>query len=258
MMRKQDSGVRQAELMMALSLATDFGTGRPMEWAVCSALIGVRLGEALGLSDQELREVYYVALLRHIGCTADVSGMIDLMGDDPAAAGAAYSLIDTTQFNEMLGWMLRYAGVGQPPHQRLRAVVQMPSAMPYHVRENCEVAQQLAASLGFEKSIQNSLWHTFENWDGSGMPQRVKGEGMTLPSRIAQLAQHVETYRRVGGVEAAANSLLAQGKVFPANSLIMGTPAKVVRDLTPDEIASNERSAETCVRRARAFREGKT
>jgi carbonic anhydrase/acetyltransferase-like protein (isoleucine patch superfamily) len=55
-----------------------------------------------------------------------------------------------------------------------------------------------------------------------------------------------------------ANSLLTQGKVFPAGTLIMGSPAKVVRDLTADEIASNKRSAATYVRRAKAFRDGVT
>jgi carbonic anhydrase/acetyltransferase-like protein (isoleucine patch superfamily) len=53
-----------------------------------------------------------------------------------------------------------------------------------------------------------------------------------------------------------ASSLLTQGKVFPSGVLIMGSPAKVVRELTPDEIASNQRSAEGYVRRAKAFREG--
>lgn len=35
-----------------------------------------------------------------------------------------------------------------------------------------------------------------------------------------------------------AGSLVTQGKVFPPNSLIMGSPAKVVRELRPEEIES--------------------
>src|SRR5687768_1276025 len=31
-----------------------------------------------------------------------------------------------------------------------------------------------------------------------------------------------------------ANSLLTQGKVFPSGSLIIGSPAKVIRELTPE------------------------
>ena len=33
-----------------------------------------------------------------------------------------------------------------------------------------------------------------------------------------------------------ANSLVTEGKTFPENSLIMGSPAKVVRELTKKEI----------------------
>jgi carbonic anhydrase/acetyltransferase-like protein (isoleucine patch superfamily) len=51
-----------------------------------------------------------------------------------------------------------------------------------------------------------------------------------------------------------AGSLLTQGKAFPAGTLILGSPAKVARDLKPEEIAENRDSAERYVERARAFR----
>ncbi|MBE7473706.1 MAG: gamma carbonic anhydrase family protein [Anaerolineae bacterium] len=53
-----------------------------------------------------------------------------------------------------------------------------------------------------------------------------------------------------------ACALLTQGKVFPPGSLIMGAPAKVIRELTPTEIEGNRRSAEEYVKRSRAFRRG--
>ena len=40
-----------------------------------------------------------------------------------------------------------------------------------------------------------------------------------------------------------ANSLITEGKVFPDNSLIIGSPAKVKRLLTDDEIKQNKLSA---------------
>jgi len=51
-----------------------------------------------------------------------------------------------------------------------------------------------------------------------------------------------------------AGALLTPGKVFPAESLILGSPAKIIRPLTPDEIEANRLTAETYVRRAQAFR----
>jgi len=50
-----------------------------------------------------------------------------------------------------------------------------------------------------------------------------------------------------------AGSLLTQGKVYPPNSLILGAPAKVIREVTEDEIAFNRYSSDTYVNRSRAF-----
>lgn len=51
-----------------------------------------------------------------------------------------------------------------------------------------------------------------------------------------------------------ANSLVTEGKAFPAGSLIIGSPARVVRALTPEEIERNRLAAETYVKRAAAFK----
>jgi carbonic anhydrase/acetyltransferase-like protein (isoleucine patch superfamily) len=51
-----------------------------------------------------------------------------------------------------------------------------------------------------------------------------------------------------------AGSLLTQGKEFPAGSLIMGSPAKVVRSLTPEEIERNRQSAQGYMEKAHAFK----
>src|SRR2546428_13749257 len=82
--RVADSGVRLAELMAALSIATDLGMGQPLESALCSCVVAVRLGVALRLPDEALRDVYYQALLRYIGCNADTYAMAAGFGDELA------------------------------------------------------------------------------------------------------------------------------------------------------------------------------
>lgn len=51
-----------------------------------------------------------------------------------------------------------------------------------------------------------------------------------------------------------AGALLTEGKVYPPGSLILGSPAKVVRSLTPDEIARHTQMAVNYRRRAEAFK----
>lgn len=70
-----DSGVRLAELMAALSIATDLGMGQPMEHALSTCIVAVRLGEAAGLSGSGLHDVYYEALLRTVGQPTLAAGL---------------------------------------------------------------------------------------------------------------------------------------------------------------------------------------
>ena len=50
-----------------------------------------------------------------------------------------------------------------------------------------------------------------------------------------------------------ANSLITEGKEFPENSLIMGSPAKVVRELTDQEVMMIPLSAKHYVENAKRF-----
>lgn len=51
-----------------------------------------------------------------------------------------------------------------------------------------------------------------------------------------------------------AGSLVTEGKEFPDGSMIMGTPAKVVRQLTPEQIEGLRNSARHYIDNARLFR----
>ena len=100
-----DSRLRLAELTAALSVATDLGMGQPMEHALCTCVLAVRLGESLGMSGPELREVYYQALLRYIGCNAQTYEMAGLFGDDSFFAKTLRTTLDQEQasrYREML------------------------------------------------------------------------------------------------------------------------------------------------------------
>jgi carbonic anhydrase/acetyltransferase-like protein (isoleucine patch superfamily) len=52
-----------------------------------------------------------------------------------------------------------------------------------------------------------------------------------------------------------ANSLIPEGKVIPPRSLVMGSPGKVVRELTNEEVTRLVQSAQHYVANARRYRE---
>lgn len=52
-----------------------------------------------------------------------------------------------------------------------------------------------------------------------------------------------------------AGALVTEGKVFPDRSLIVGAPARVVRELSDDDVARLDASAATYVQRAALFKQ---
>jgi carbonic anhydrase/acetyltransferase-like protein (isoleucine patch superfamily) len=54
----------------------------------------------------------------------------------------------------------------------------------------------------------------------------------------------------------AAGALVTEGKVFPDRSLILGAPAKAVRQLSDEEVAALHHSAADYVVRATRYRHG--
>ena len=57
-------------LLGGLSVATDLGTGAPMEESLRRCVVAVRLARALGEPDEVVDEVLWTSLLQHLGCTA--------------------------------------------------------------------------------------------------------------------------------------------------------------------------------------------
>src|SRR5205823_13578455 len=76
---------RLAEWIAALSLATDLGMGQPIEFALRVATLAVVLARRARLSTGDLVDVYYLALVRHIGCTSDSHEIAGFVGGDDIA-----------------------------------------------------------------------------------------------------------------------------------------------------------------------------
>jgi HD-GYP domain-containing protein (c-di-GMP phosphodiesterase class II) len=197
--------VRLAELIAALSLATDLGTGQPIEHALRSCVVAVRLAETIGLSDTELRDVYYLALLRFMGCTADAHVTASMFGDEVAAAGW-FATVDSGQPVDVLLAMVRHVSEGDPPLQRARRLATAVAGAPRMLAvraAHCEVAQQLAQRLDLGPTIHACFAQIYERWDGKGQPGRLRADEIARPVRVMQLAQDAEIFHRLGGVDAA-------------------------------------------------------
>ncbi len=180
--------------------------GQPMEHALRTCTLAIRLGEAAGLDRPALRTTYYLALLRYVGCTSDAHEAADFFGNE-IAARATFALVDAGSPRELAGWLRRHAGAGAPPPKRAlmlaASLVAVRRAMREAYRAHCEVAQLLAARLGLGDDVQAALGEAFERWDGRGFPRGLEGEAVCLPARVVVLARDAEVFARAGGPEAA-------------------------------------------------------
>ncbi len=200
--------IRLAELMAALSLATDLGMGQPLEWALCACVLAVRLGDALGFSEEELREIYYQALLRYIGCNAETHMLAALEGDE-IALRTDFATIDNGNLAQVIGLMTRHIRQANAGASRLelaqvivRNLLLSARDTPGFFSGHCEVAQRLAARMGFGERIVHALGQLYARWDGKGIPA-LKGEAIAPAVRVVTLAQDAITFHRLGGVDAA-------------------------------------------------------
>lgn len=64
------ASLRLADLLGGLSIAADLGFGLPPEEAMRSCLIGTALARERGLTEEEVSDCFYTALLMHLGCSA--------------------------------------------------------------------------------------------------------------------------------------------------------------------------------------------
>ena len=202
----RETGVRRAEVVAVLSLATDLGVGQPMGHALRSCLLAMHLGAALGLGEVELRDAYYVALLQRIGCTADAFELSAWFDDEIAAHGRTFT-IDFSRPLDVMSDLVRQAGAGRPPLPRLRtlagALLTGRQTLDELFRSSCEAAQLLSQRLGLGQAVAGAIAQIFEHWNGSGWPAGCTGETIALPTRIARLAADVEVFHHLGGEQAA-------------------------------------------------------
>ncbi len=197
--------IRAAEVVGALSLATDLGTGQPLEHALRTAVLAVRLGELAGASAQELADTYYVALLHASGCTSNGHEAAQLFGDD-IAHRAAFFLIDPTNPAEVLAFYQAHVGAGRPPEVRAAMIEEAIANAGPRARAGfatmCEVAQRFAGWLDLGSSIQAALEFVFTRWDGRGFPD-ARGEAIPLPMRLLHVARDVSLFLSAAGPDEA-------------------------------------------------------
>ncbi|NUO33766.1 MAG: HD domain-containing protein, partial [Dermatophilaceae bacterium] len=193
------------ELLGAFSLAIDLGLGQPMEHVLRSWRVAARLGDAMGLAEDQRDSLFHIAMLSWVGCVADAPEVANWFGDDIAFRADSYD-VELASLPGV-GFFLGHAGRGGSVPTRVRKVASIVArgGLPVlrGIQSHCAATSLMAARLGLSPEVCTALGQFFTRWDGRGVPFGVRGEEIALTVRLIHLADVVEVRHRSAGVAGA-------------------------------------------------------
>ncbi len=195
-----ESQLRLSELLAALSLAADLGTGMPTETTLRVCLLATRLAQAAGAGGEDVAAAFYTGLLWSAGCTSTAHEETVRFGDDIGLKRAMAG----TDFERPSEVMSRAAqiGAGWGAGARLQGFTGLLRYGQTHGQDvaafHCEAAARLASRLGLGAGVLDGLGAFFEYWNGRGGPRARQGEAIPFAARAARLAYEAVHALRIG------------------------------------------------------------
>jgi HD-GYP domain-containing protein (c-di-GMP phosphodiesterase class II) len=242
-------GVRIAELVATLSYAADLGLGQPMEHCLRQTVIALRLADLAGADDADREATYYLGMLVNSYCHADASEQARWFGDEISFKGDGFEmpLMSTPQIAAVL---LRKLGTHGTTTDRVRRLVAFPVSGPRQIEAwlltHTTLSSQFVERIGLGAEVEEALLQAYEQWDGKG-PRHIRGDRISLPSRLVQIAAPVEVIARRHGTAAATKAARKHaGSMFdPTLAALFADHAPTVLDgldtaATWDEVLAAE------------------
>ena len=195
------SEVRLAELVAALSLATDLGLGLPQEHVLRQTVIAMRLARLAGMDGAAQADTFYVSMLAWVGCVSDSHELAHWFGDDRRMRADSYR-VDKAGL-PMMRLMMGHVGADGAP---LRRITMIGRFLAGGYREaaggfvtHCQTTGDIADRLGLGPTVRSSIAQAFERWDGKGVPGTARGTGIEPVMRVVQVADDAEVFARTDG-----------------------------------------------------------
>jgi HD-GYP domain-containing protein (c-di-GMP phosphodiesterase class II) len=193
-----EPAVRLGELVATLSYAADLGLGQPLAHCMRKTVIALRMADLVGATPADREATFYTGLLANAYCHADAAEQASWFGDDIGFKAGSFEALDMSTM-QAVATLLRFtAGQGRA-RDRMRRVAGLP-AMRKRVGDflttHSTLASAFATEVGLDPAVTTAIWHTYEQWDGSGLPEQLRAEQISLPARLVHLAGPVEVFAR--------------------------------------------------------------
>ena len=178
----------------------------PSESALRVALLAVELARLAGWSDPDVSDVFYLALLYHIGCTGAVAAQSRLGAGDDVNVRHWMSEADYTNRPELMRIALTKLAPKWTPANWAPAVAALATAgrdLPEAFANTAEAAARLSQRLGASPRVTDSLRHAYARWDGQVFPQLESGARLSASARLVHLVHVAQVYHQFGGAATA-------------------------------------------------------
>ena len=183
-----------------MALAQDNAFGQPLESQLRSCLLAVWLSDEAGFDEETRTTIYWVALLRYVGCTGHAHEVATVFGDE-IAVRAPTLVHDAANPAEVMRDVVAFATAGHTAEDREQIIQSLhQSAAEWAVSNftaGCEVADMLVQRLDLASSVRDALRYTFERWNGNGFPSGSTGRDIPLAMRVVHLSHDMEAIARL-------------------------------------------------------------
>ena len=202
--------LRLSELISALSHALDITEGQPEGHCLRSCWIGMHVGRHIGLSAEDLWNLYYTILLKDLGCSSNAARICELYLTDDLSFKRDFKTVgDSAQ--AVLNFVLSHTGLRSPLAERFGAVLNIlrngKELADELIQTRCQRGAEIARLLRFPESVATGIYHLDEHHNGKGRPHGLAGREIPLYSRIALLSQVADVFHTSGGPAAVLEEL---------------------------------------------------
>lgn len=205
--------LKLSELMGSLSYALDLTEGQPHGHCIRCCWIGMSIGQQIGMAKEHLWELYYVLLLKDLGCSSNASRICELYLTDDLAFKRDFKWVDGS-LPQVLRFVLRHTGTSAGIISRFKALTEIftngDAIAQELIQTRCTRGADIARRLRFDEPVADGIHSLDEHWDGHGRPEALEGEKIPLYSRIALLSQVIDVVNCSDGLEAALAEVLSR------------------------------------------------
>lgn len=202
--------MRLAEVIGALTLAADVSNGLAVEKGLRTVLVAMRLSGRL-VDEREATSVYWVSLLRFVGCVGFAPEQAGFGAGDDNALRRSMAFADMSRPVDMLRHAVQGYAPETPLWARAKGLAKFihPDVPRRYAKAHCETAVFFARSLGMSDETIKALDVSGERFDGQGV-QKIGGDALPWAARISEVADALELFSWTGGLELARQVLQAR------------------------------------------------